>query len=95
MGDEKDFFEKLDEERAALDPRYAEMLRRDRFVLDLLPIRKSLQLTQEEVADRMGMKREVVGKIEATPYKVSMDKIFAYAVALGAEIVVKPPKEAA
>jgi len=29
VGDEKDFFEKLDEERAALDPRYAEMLRRD------------------------------------------------------------------
>jgi predicted transcriptional regulator len=92
--EEKDFFDQLDEERAAQDPKYAELLRRNRILLELLPIRKTLGLTQQEIAQRMGVVREVVARIETSPSRVSMDKIFAYAEALGARIVVQPPEAA-
>ena len=43
----------------------------------------------------MGVKRAQVGALEADPTTVSMDMIAAYAEALGAEVVVKVPQEAA
>lgn len=91
---ERDLLDLLDEERSAQSLKYAELIRRSDIVLQLVPIRRSLGMTQQQVADRMGVARDVVGRIESSPTRMSMDKIFAYAVALGAKIVIEPPAAA-
>lgn len=43
----------------------------------------------------MGVGRSVVGRLEAEPWRMSIDKIVDYVVALGAKIVAQPPAVAA
>ncbi|MGV3616129.1 MAG: helix-turn-helix domain-containing protein [Fimbriimonas sp.] len=93
MNEEKDWLDELSDERAAVDPEYAAMALRADLVLRLLPLRKSLGLTQEDVAGRMGVPRPRVADIESRPHKVSLDRIAAYAVALGARVDVVLPDD--
>ena|GEM_PF-6735037 len=91
MNENEDFFDQLDAERSAIDPEYAAMRRRQKMVIRLIGLRKELKLTQADVAVKMGVKRAQVAALESRPSSVSMDMIFRYADALGAQITVTPP----
>jgi predicted XRE-type DNA-binding protein len=92
MKEERDWLDEISDERAAVDPDYAAANLRADLVLRLLPVRKALGLTQEDVAKRMGVPRPRVADIESRPHKVSLDRIAAYAVALGARVDVVLPE---
>jgi len=62
-------------------------------VLDLILARRALGLTQEDVAQRMGLGRVQVAIIESKPTKVSLDKIAAYAEALGGRLTLTLPQK--
>lgn len=83
---ERDMIDELSERRAAGDPAYAALHRRMEMVWRLLPVRKALGLTQEQVAERMGVSRAQVAALETRPHKASLDAIARYADALGARI---------
>jgi len=90
---EKDWLQELAEERSVADPRFAELNRRAEMVLNLILARRTLGLTQEDVAQRMGVSRVQVAIIESRPTKVSLDKIAAYAEALGGCLTLTLPKK--
>jgi len=79
-------------ERAEMDPAFAAANMRADLVLRLLPLRKELGLTQDDVAIRMGIARPQVAAMETRPHKVSLDRIAAYALALGARLELVLPK---
>jgi transcriptional regulator with XRE-family HTH domain len=93
MMKEKDWLHELAEERSAADPRFAELNRRAEMVLDLILARRTLGLTQEDIAQRMGVSRVQVAIIESKPTKVSLDKVAAYAEALGGRLTLTLPKK--
>jgi transcriptional regulator with XRE-family HTH domain len=93
MMKEKDWLCELAEERSATDPRFAELNRRAEMVLDLILARRALGLTQDDIAQRMGVNRVQVAIIESKPTKVSLDKIAAYAEALGGRLTLTLPKK--
>jgi DNA-binding XRE family transcriptional regulator len=90
---EENWLHELAEERSAVDPRFAELNRRAEMVIDLILARRALGLTQEDVAERMGVNRVQVAIIESKPTRVSLDKIAAYAEALGGRIILSLPKK--
>ena len=92
MIEERDWLDQLADDRAAVDPEFARMNRRAQIMVQLLPLRKHLGLTQVDLANRMHIARAQVAKIESAPHKVSLDKIFDYAAALGATIEIRPPE---
>jgi transcriptional regulator with XRE-family HTH domain len=87
-----DWLDEVSAERAAVDSAYAVVSLRADLVLRLVPVRKALGLTQEDVAKRMGVARPRVVAIESRPHKVSLDRIAAYAAALGARVDVVLPE---
>jgi hypothetical protein len=90
--EEKDWLDELADERCAIDPRFAELNRRADMVLDLILARHALGLTQEDVAKRMNVGRVQVAIIDSKPTKVSLDKIAAYAEALGGQLTLTLPR---
>jgi transcriptional regulator with XRE-family HTH domain len=86
MRKEKDWIDVIAAERSTVDPAFAALSRRADMMLKLLPIRKRLGLTQEDMAKRMGVSRAIVAITESRPQKVSLDRIAAYAEALGAKV---------
>jgi transcriptional regulator with XRE-family HTH domain len=75
-----------------MDPASATANLRADLMLRLLPLRKQLGLTQDEVAIRMGISRPQVAAMETRPHKVSLDRIAAYAFTLGARLELVLPK---
>lgn len=56
---------------------------RDRIGLRIFNLRKMKGLTQEQLADRAGIQRTHLGRIEAGKYAVTLETIQAIAEALG------------
>jgi len=56
---------------------------RDRIGLRIYALRKMKKLTQEQLADRAGIQRTHLGRIEAGKYAVTLETIQAIAEALG------------
>ena len=56
---------------------------RDRIGIRIMLLRKQMGLTQEELAQRAGLQRTHVGRIEAGKYAVTLETIQAIAEALG------------
>ena len=91
MTENKDFLKQVQDERASVDPEYAAVRPKMDFVLQLIVLRKKLGLTQEDVAVRMGVARPRINEIETKPDKVSLDRIHAYARAMGADFQLQLP----
>lgn len=64
------------------------------FAENIRRIRKSIGLSQEELADRAGLHRTYISSIERHERNVSLENIFILAKALGVEPadLVTPPK---
>ena len=86
-----DWLENLSQERTEFDPAYAAAVKRAEFMNELLKLRKARNLTQEDVALRMRISRAQVALAETKPEKASLDRIAAYAEALGAKLVLQLP----
>ncbi len=87
---ETEWLTDLQQELAASDPEYAASYERQKFALALIEVRHAKGLTQKQVAELMGVPQSRIGQIEGKPWTVSLDRINAYARALGAhfELVV-------
>ena len=65
---------------------------RDRIGLRIYTLRKMKELTQEQLADRAGIQRTHLGRIEAGKYAVTLETIQAIAEALGMTVDLIDPK---
>jgi DNA-binding XRE family transcriptional regulator len=81
----KDYLDKLIEENCA-NPEFAEKWKRAEARISLVLLRKEANLTQEEVARRMGVARPRVAELENRSLSVSFGRMIAYADALGVPI---------
>ena len=65
---------------------------RDRIGLRIFTLRKMKELTQEQLADRAGIQRTHLGRIEAGKYAVTLETIQAIAEALDMTVDLIDPK---
>jgi len=65
---------------------------RDRIGLRIAMLRKQAGMTQEELANRAGLQRTHVGRIEAGRYAVTLETVQAIAQALGMTVDIIDPK---
>lgn len=81
------------------DPGFASIWAPYAQMLALSDERVRLGLSQQDVADRMGVNRAAVSRMETNPGRVAFERILRYAHAIGAELVLKPaeaePKKSA
>jgi len=91
--EERGLLEEIKDLRAQVDPAYAAVRPKVDFVVELVKLRTQLGLTQKEVASRMGVPSPRVSEIEANPDTVSLDRIQAYASAMGAKFVLSLPNQ--
>ena len=63
-----------------------------RMGLRIASLRKQAKLTQEELADRAGLQRTHVGRIEAGKYAVTLETVEAIAQALGMTVDIIDPR---
>jgi len=81
----KDHLEELIEE-SCKDPEFAALWRESEARLALARLRKENNLTQQQVADRMGVARPRVAEIERHPLRVSLGRMMNYAAAIGVSL---------
>lgn len=84
--DEKDMLDDLTEEQAKTDPNARGEWETMRLVVELVRARKDRGLTQEQVAERMGVVQQRVAEIERKPWSVGFARIVTYARAIGVEV---------
>ena len=65
---------------------------RDRIGLRVVALRKMRGWSQQELADRAGLQRTHVGRIEAGRYAVTLETVQAIAQALGMTVDIVDPK---
>ena len=65
---------------------------RDRIGASIAMLRKQAGMTQEELANRAGLQRTHVGRIEAGRYAVTLETVQAIAQALGMTVDIVDPK---
>ena len=58
----------------------------DRLVTELVYLRKSKKLTQQDIADMTGMQRANVARIEGKRYTPTIEVLLKYASCLGMEL---------
>ena len=68
------------------DPEFAVKWKEAEVRISLALLRKGANLTQDEVALRMGVARPRVAELESRPLSVSFGRMIAYANALGVPI---------
>lgn len=90
---EKDMLEQASDYRATVDPEWAKIQPKVEFVVKLMSLRTRLGLTQAEIARRMEVSPSRVNEIEMHPQKVSLDRIQAYAAAMGASFDLVMPDQ--
>ena len=78
----------LDEliEESCKDPEFAVLWDQAEARLALARLRKGSSLTQQQVADRMGVARPRVAEIERNPLRVSLGRMMRYAEAIGVSL---------
>ena len=81
----KDYLDELIEENCK-DPKFAAKWKEAEARISIAVLRKAANLTQEEVARRMGVARPRVAELESRPLSVSFGRMIAYAEALGVPI---------
>lgn len=81
----KDYLDELIE-KSSEDPRFAAKWTEAEARISLALLRKEANLTQEEVAKRMGVARPRVAELESRPLSVSFGRMIAYSNALGVPI---------
>lgn len=87
----KDYLDELIE-GSMQDPEFAAAWPAIDAALKFQELRVAAGLTQQQVADRMGVARPRVAEIEKDPAGVSFKRISAYAAAIGAAIRIEAPK---
>ena len=65
---------------------------RDRIGLRICTLRKLKGMTQEQLADRAGLQRTHVGRIEAGKYAVTLETVQAIAEGLGMTVDIIDPR---
>lgn len=78
----KDYLDELIE-KSGDDPKFAAKWKEAEARIAISAFRKEANLTQEEVARRMGVARPRVAELESRPLSVSFGRMLAYADALG------------
>ncbi len=81
----KDYLDELIETSKA-EPGFAARWKEADARIALAAIRKEANLTQDEVARRMGVARPRVAELESRPLSVSFGRMLAYANALGVPV---------
>ena len=66
---------------------------RERIGNRIAALRKQARLTQEQLADRAGLQRTHVGRIEAGRYAVTLEVVQAIAQALGMTVDIIDPRD--
>ena len=84
IANETDYLDEIVADRMACDPEFAKIMRARELTSQLADLRRSLGLTQQQVADRMGVARPRVAEIERRPDGIAFARILDYAQALGA-----------
>ncbi len=87
---EPDYLDDLIQMSIQERPGFGEIWTPYAHVIALSAERVRLGLSQQDVADRMGIDRAAVSRMETNPGRASFDRILRYAHALGAELVLKP-----
>jgi len=87
MQREKDHLDELIEE-SSKDPEFAAIWKVAEARLALARLRTKNNLTQQQVADRMGVARPRVAEIERNPFRVSLGRMINYAAAIGVSLAV-------
>ncbi|MBI1756639.1 MAG: helix-turn-helix transcriptional regulator [Fimbriimonas ginsengisoli] len=82
---QKDHLDELIEE-SCKDPEFANAWKQSEARLALARLRKLRNLTQQQVADRMGVARPRVAEIERNPLRVSLGRMLRYAEAVGVSL---------
>jgi DNA-binding XRE family transcriptional regulator len=85
MIEEKDYLDELIA-KSCEDPKFAELWKQSEARLALARLRKDSNLTQQQVADRMGISRPRVAEIERNPLRVSLGRMLRYVEAIGASL---------
>lgn len=67
-------------------------LTRERIGHRITVLRKAAGMTQDELADRAGLQRTHVGRIEAGKYSVTIDSVQSIAEALGMTVDIVDPR---
>lgn len=65
---------------------------RERIGHRITVLRKAAGMTQDELADRAGLQRTHVGRIEAGKYSVTIDSVQSIAEALGMTVDIVDPR---
>ncbi len=81
----KDYLDELIEE-SCKDPEFAQKWNAEEARVSIALLRKEANLTQDEVARRMGVARPRVAELESRPLSVSFGRMISYANALGVPI---------
>lgn len=79
----KDFLDEVIAERIASDPDFATVWPASDMRLQLITLRKRANLTQDEVAERLGISQPRVAELERRPDRVSLGRILRYLQAVG------------
>ena len=82
---ERDHLDELIEE-SCKDEEFAALCRQSEARLALARLRKESNLTQQQVADRMGVSRPRVAEIERHPLRVSLGRMMSYSKAIGVSL---------
>ncbi|CAN5641678.1 hypothetical protein BH11ARM2_BH11ARM2_25370 [soil metagenome] len=81
---ERDYLDEIIDERRESDPEFARIMQARELAAELAARRKELGLTQQQVAERMGVSRPRVTEIERRPDGVAFARVLDYARVLDA-----------
>lgn len=81
-----EFLDQLVEDRAETDPRIRQEWASMQLMIALRKEREAQELTQAQVAERMGLPQSRITEIERRPWSASLSRILSYASAIGIEV---------
>jgi len=86
-----DYLDELIEDRKVNDPFFAQVWAAIQLVDELAKRREAMGLSQQEIADRMGVARSRISEIEHHPERVSFARVLSYANSVGAQFAITGP----
>lgn len=91
MDEEKDYLDELIQEHILKDPELAKRWEEMERAQALAQLRVEAGLTQKQLAERMGVRRERVAVIESRPNRIPFGVILQYVEAVGGKLALQPP----